>query len=125
MRRLKVSEVATERSTLLLAQGLRCALCKLPCSLAQAVLDHDHGTGAIRATLHRGCNSLLGKVENNYKRYGVINLAAFLSGLSSYLQAHMTNQTSLIHPTHKTEEEKRLSRNAKARKARAKSKESS
>jgi hypothetical protein len=73
----------------------------------------------VRAALHRGCNSLLGKVENNYKRYGVPSVAAFGTGLGQYIQRHATNITGLIHPTHKTDEEKRLARNAKARKTRA------
>ena len=83
------------------------------------MLDHDHATGAVRGALHRGCNALLGKVENNYKRYGVKSVAAFGAGLGQYLGKHITNVTGLLHPTHKTEDEKRLARNAKARKARA------
>lgn len=96
-----------------------CALCRLPCSEQSAVLDHNHSTGAVRAALHRGCNALLGKVENNAARYGVPNVSAFGAGLGPYLQRHQINQTGLLHPTHKTEDEKRLARNAKARKARA------
>lgn len=121
--RLKTTQVAMQRELLRQTQGNNCALCKMPCSSTEAVLDHDHDTGAVRGTLHRGCNALLGKVENNYKRYGVRHLAAFCAGLAPYLQLHMTNQTMLIHPTHKTEDEKRLARNAKARKARAIKKE--
>ncbi len=83
------------------------------------VLDHCHKTGAVRGTLHRSCNSLLGKVENNVARFGVKNLPAFLHGCAGYLQRHSTNITGMIHPTHKTDEEKRLARNAKARKVRA------
>jgi Recombination endonuclease VII len=120
MTRLKLKEVAECRSTLLTKQNSRCALCQLPCSPAQAVLDHDHTTGAIRASLHRSCNALLGKVENNYKRYGVANLAAFCNGLAAYLQAHTTNRTGLTHPTHRTDDEKRIKRNATARARRAK-----
>ena len=84
--------------------------------------QHDHQTGAIRGALHRGCNALLGKVENNYKRYGVRNLFAFLNGAAAYLQRHLTNRTGLLHPTHYTEDEKREKRNAKARAARARTK---
>lgn len=69
--------------------------------------------------LHNGCNALLGKVENNAPRFGVRNLAAFGAGLANYLHRHLTNVTGLLHPTHKTEDEKRLARNAKARVARA------
>jgi len=69
--------------------------------------------------LHRGCNALLGKVENNHKRYGVPSVAAFGAGLGRYINTHLTNITGLLHPTFKTEEEKRLLRNTRARKSRA------
>lgn len=117
LRRLKTTEIAKTRVDLAVQQGGRCAICKLP--LSKEVLDHDHSTGAVRATLHSGCNALLGKVENNYKRYGVVNLAAFLNGVAAYLQRHVTNQTGLLHSTHRTEDEKREKRNTKARAARA------
>lgn len=90
-RRIKASEVATVRQDLATKQNNRCAICQLP--LSRPVLDHDHSTGAVRATLHAGCNSVLGKIENSYKRYGVLNLAAFLAGTAAYLQRHSTNQT--------------------------------
>ena len=122
MRRLKTTEVAATRFTLLHTQGMTCALCKLPCTTLDAVLDHDHSTGAVRASLHRTCNALLGKVENNYKRYGVKNLGAFCAGLAGYLQTHRVNQTGLLHPTYKTEDEKREKRNKTARVKRAKAK---
>jgi len=121
LRRLKTTEIAVVRASLAKQQQGRCAICQLP--LSKEVLDHDHSTGAVRATLHAGCNSLLGKVENNYRRYGVQNLAAFLSGVASYLQRHATNQTGLLHSTHRSDDEKRLARNAKARKTRAAKKE--
>lgn len=117
MQRLKTTEVAVVRERLAIQQGGRCALCQLP--LTKPVLDHDHTTGAVRGTLHNGCNALLGKVENNYKRYGVVNLSAFLHGLAAYLQRHQTNQTGFLHSTHRTEDEKRERRNTKARAARA------
>lgn len=115
--KLKVSEVSVIRERLAEEQGGRCAICQLP--LSKPVLDHDHVTGAVRATLHHGCNALLGKVENNYKRYGVVNLAAFLAGTAAYLQKHQTNRTGYFHPTFRTEEQKRERRNTKARAARA------
>lgn len=117
MQRLKTTEVSIVRDRLAVQQGGRCALCQLP--LTKPVLDHDHTSGAVRATLHNGCNALLGKVENNYKRYGVINLAAFANGLASYLQRHLTNQTGLLHPTYRTDDEKKQKRNAAARAKRA------
>jgi hypothetical protein len=123
-RKLKASEIAEVREKLLIDQRGCCALCKLPVKLGEDdVLDHDHGSGAIRATLHRGCNALLGKIENNHKRYGVKNLAAFLTNAMAYLQAHETNRTGLLHPTHKTDDEKRVARNKRARLKRAAKKE--
>lgn len=94
-------------------------MCKLPCSEGQAVLDHDHSSGAIRASLHRGCNALLGKIENNHKRYGVPSVHAFTNGVAEYITRHSINITGLLHPTYKDDEEKRLAANAKARKRRA------
>lgn len=117
--RLKTTQVSAAREKLSDKQGKRCAICGLVMASNSEVLDHDHATGAVRATLHRGCNALLGKIENNYKRYGVANLEAFVNGVAAYLQLHTTNQTGWLHPTHKTEDEKRLRRNLLARKARA------
>lgn len=120
MRKLKHSEIAAVRADLYAQQGGRCALCGgLFTESDYAVLDHDHHTGAVRGALHRSCNALLGKVENNAARYGVRQLSAFGQGLGPYLQAHVVNRTGLIHPLHKTEDEKRLARNKAARKRRA------
>lgn len=124
MRKLKASEVKNVRATLAAHQGGRCALCQLPLGTKpplDPVLDHDHATGACRGVLHRGCNSGLGKVENAAARYGYArHLIQFAHGLGRYLQLHTTNVTGLIHPTHKTDEERRVARNAKARATRAK-----
>lgn len=126
MKRLTAAQVKLLRVKLAAEQGGRCSICqgqlgtKAP---LDPVLDHCHQTGAVRGVLHRGCNSLLGKVENNAGRYGVRELFAFCRGLAPYLQKHMTNITGFLHPTYKTEDEKRLARNAKARKARAAKKE--
>jgi hypothetical protein len=123
MTKLKVSEVSAVRSRLLEAQGGRCAICLQPCAATAAVLDHDHATGAVRAVLHRGCNSLLGKLENNAARYGVRSIGTFTSGVAQYLRNHMVNITGLIHPTHRTADEKRELRNKRARVSRAKKKD--
>jgi hypothetical protein len=122
--KLKSKEVKTTRLALLEAQGWVCAICKLACEEDQAVLDHDHKGGHIRAVLHRGCNALLGRVENNAPRHGIKleQLIAFLAGASVYVDVHRTNQTSLIHPTHFTPEEKVERRKKKAKKAREKAK---
>lgn len=120
--KLKTTMIAAAREGLRAKQGNLCALCGLPLTQAGAVLDHDHSTGIVRGALHRGCNALLGKVENNYKRYGVPSLAAFAQGVAGYLQSHAVDRTGLLHPTHKTEDEKRERRNLLARKRRVASK---
>lgn len=119
MTRLTAAQIKPVKIALLAAQGGLCAICKQPCTSLAAVLDHDHRTGAVRAALHRGCNSLLGKLENNAARYGVKDIGTFTNGVAAYLRMHMTNITGYLHPTHKTEEEKRVRRNTKARVRRA------
>lgn len=106
-------------------QGGRCAICQGPIrpkAPHDAVLDHDHSSGAIRAVLHRSCNALLGKVENNSARFGVSDLSAFCHGTAKYLLTHKTNITGLLHPTHRTTDEKRLLANKRRRTTRAKAK---
>lgn len=121
--RLKLSELPAWRAQRMVANCGRCGLCKLP--VKRPVADHDHSTGQLRDLICAGCNSVLGKVENSYRRYGVQNLPAFLNGASAYLQKHSTPQHNLLYPSHKTEDEKRLKRNAKAVKARGLKKVSS
>lgn len=99
-RKMKYNEIPTIREQLLVENNRCCALCGLPVPDGKGVLDHDHKTGSIRGALHRGCNSLLGKLENNYKRYGV-DLKMFSLGLSKYLEDNESDQYGLIHPTHK------------------------
>jgi len=123
MRRLKHEEVAGVRAHLAEKQGGRCDICKQLVRAGEAVLDHHHGSGAVRGVLHRGCNALLGKIENNAPRYGVKDVAAFAWGVAPYLQKHMVNVTGLLHPTHKSAEEKKELRNKRARLTRAKKKE--
>lgn len=127
-KRLTASQVSLVRARLAGEQGGKCAICggafgsKAP---HDPVLDHDHATGAVRGVLHRGCNSGLGVVENGAKRFGFMSrIIQFCMGLGAYLRKHEENVTGYIHPTHKTEDEKRLLRNKRARVARAKKKES-
>lgn len=120
--KLTSSQLKPVRDKIRADQKGLCALCSQPVSVADAVLDHCHTHGFIRGTLHRSCNSLLGVLENNRKRFGLGDdaaFAAFMAGAGAYIVKHITPQTRMVHPTFKTEEEKRLARNAKARKARA------
>ena len=121
MYRLKTTEVGVVRERLLVDQGGRCAICQLPAK--RPCLDHDHATGAVRGTLCSGCNAVLGKIENSYLRYGVQNLSAFCNGVAGYLQKHTTNITGFLYSTHKSDDEKRVLRNKRARVTRAKKKD--
>lgn len=122
-RRISAAEVARVRAAMALAQGGKCAICQGVLGTRpplDPVLDHDHLTGAIRAVLHRGCNSGLGLVERGAKRYGYfVRIIQFCAGLGAYLRRHEANVTGLIHPTHRTDDEKRILRNKRAAKSRA------
>ena len=116
--RLTAAATKAYREAKLREQGGRCALTGYSISPAEAVLDHDHATGHCRGVLHRGVNSLLGKVENNYKRYGVSlpMLRAMAPDIANYIEKDYT--ANVYYSTHRTDDEKRERTNALARKRR-------
>lgn len=120
--RLTAKSLVTWRATTLEQQGSVCALCGKPMTTKDtAVGDHDHLTGQMRGVLHRSCNALLGNIENNRKRYGlssITQLHAMLGAAVPYISKRRDEDTPL-YPTHRTPDEKRDIKNAKARKARA------
>lgn len=123
MQRLSLSAVLPFRLQTLAKQGGRCAICGNTLAPADAVLDHDHVTGEVRGVLHRGCNSMLGKIENHRRIAKLatdVALAAFLQGVIPYLHK---DGLGVLYPTFRTAEEKRLRANARRRKARAAKKE--
>ena len=120
MRKLKYAEVKGVREQILHAQGHRCAICAIQLPTDEAVLDHCHVSGAIRGALCRNCNGIEGKVHNLARRAKRQFTAAWwVERLLSYWATHEVNPTSLMHPTHKTAEDKRLARNKAARDKRA------
>lgn len=98
--KLKYREVKELRTQQLERQDNSCALCG-QFILDDAVLDHDHKTGVIRGVLHRGCNALLGKIENNMPRNRVDmgRLAQIANNLIRYLTADPVSE--YLHPTYK------------------------
>lgn len=104
--KLKYREIAPYREQQRLNQNNKCALCGEDIG-DNAVLDHDHKTGLIRQVLHRGCNSLLGKIENNMPRseMTITRLTTFAERLVTYMQ---TVHSDKVHPTHKTREERKM-----------------
>jgi hypothetical protein len=109
--KLKQSEIKTYRLNQLKTQKNLCSLCGLTI-VDDAVLDHDHKTGLVRKVLHRGCNSLLGKIENALprSRMSLDSLKVFASNLTDYIEL---THTQLIHPTFKTKEEKIMAKKKK------------
>lgn len=119
-RRIKASEVIGIKNRLYDQQKGICPLCdtKIP-TLANACLDHDHDTGLIRSVLCRNCNGIEGKIKNLVRRARRgMDYERYLGKIILYWMHHNTDRTGLYHPTHKTEDEKRETRNRKARERR-------
>jgi hypothetical protein len=92
--------------------------------MATACLDHNHKTGLIRGVLCRNCNGIEGKIYNLANRAKrTLTTKDYLGQVILYWIKHETDNTGLYHPLHKTVDEKRIATNAKARKRRAKLKE--
>ena len=103
MQRLKSGEIADFRRRQQVSQGNTCALCgRVFTSEDRVVLDHNHKTGEVRGAIHNGCNVALGKLENAAVRYKV-DLRAFSAGVGAYLE----RGAGVLHPTHRTPEEKK------------------
>ncbi len=104
-----------------------CPLCHKEIDLTikgEGVLDHDHDSGEIRGVLHRSCNAAEGKIANAAARWGAKSssysaIVLYLQNLLDYLRAP---GVGLLYPMHKTPDEKRDDRNAKAKLARANAK---
>lgn len=121
MRKLKQAEVKIVRDAMAKKQGGKCPLCSRSLAQKGAVLDHCHDKGTVRSALCRNCNGMEGKVRTAAIRAatkdGMIN---WLTNLARYWEHHDENPSKYIYPSHKTEDEKRLERNKKAREKRAK-----
>ena len=120
MRKLKQAEIPQARRLYLSAQDGRCPLCERPIVEDDAVLDHDHVTGIVRATLHRGCNAMLGKIENGrrlYKLSAAPDLSRFLNNVSAYIAipSLLPDSAIVLHPLHKTDEDKKALRKKRAK----------
>lgn len=102
----KPKDIKILREQFLKEQNGLCAICSEPLDISQAVLDHCHTTGKIRSVLHRGCNCFIGHMENNQKRNLITpnRLAKILANFETYV----ANQKDILHPTHKTAEERAL-----------------
>lgn len=117
------------KMNLALMQRGACCLCGKPfieLPDRDACLDHNHVTGACRGVLCRNCNGIEGRIVELATRASRGQPpVTWLKRLSEYHQLHKTNQTGFIWPAFKTQEEKRLALNAKARRKYAKNKKDS
>jgi len=124
MRKLARTQLRAWVVQQLAKQGGSCLLCREQVDLSiprQAVADHNHKTGELRGVLCRSCNSGEGKTANAAGRWGAKSMdydkiIPWLKNLVEYLESP---GLGLMYPTHRTPEELRLAKNAKARKARA------
>ena len=127
MRRIKASQVAALTQVLLKTQGNACPLCGMPLgprTKKTPALDHDHDTGYIRDVLCLNCNGIEGKIRNLVRRMGThLPKIDALKNLLAYWERHQEpRHQGIFHHTHKTPEEKRLERLAKAAARRKKAK---
>lgn len=119
MQRLSTSQIKPQREALREAQLNACALCGEYVPVDEAVLDHDHKTGHCRDVLHRGCNAMLGHIENNRPRHKLLGgrLKRMLAAVFEYI--HKDYRDRPLHPTHRTPEQKQERTKTLARKRRA------
>lgn len=122
MKRIKTSELEGIREEKAKYQQGKCALCDIDLKTVRACLDHDHKTGFIRDVLCLNCNGIEGKIFNLCRRAKRdMTEAGYLMRIMEYWGTHSVRADVfggnglLIHPSHKTPEEKRLARNKKAR----------
>lgn len=106
--KIKYREISEYRTRFLQDQDYTCALCG-ELIIDDAVLDHSHRTGHIRSVLHRGCNALLGKIENNMarNRLDMERLTVFAERLVDYIR---DSETEFLHPRYKTQEDRKNER---------------
>jgi hypothetical protein len=73
-------------------QGGVCFVCGRKPVGRRLATDHSHDTGLFRGLLCNRCNALLGKIENNFKRFGLHKISGMtveraLLSLAAYLHS--------------------------------------
>lgn len=108
-------DLSAIKKELLLKQKAICPICKkslIRTPPRDRVVDHDHKTGVIRAVLHRGCNGMEGKVLGSVTRWrGEMRYSEIrktLLALIDFWDKHQIPQTRYLHPSYKTDSQKRI-----------------
>jgi hypothetical protein len=116
--KIKPKDIKPLREQILKEQHGLCAICHELVLSTEAVLDHCHKTGYIRAVLHRGCNAYIGHLENNMARNRITpnRLNQILTNFPMYIANHRL----ITHPSHLTPEEQKERAKKRARAKRAK-----
>ena len=123
IRQITRHEVSAIREQISAKQKHICPLCGSSLKQKRPAMDHDHETGFLRGVLCVNCNGMEGKIKHYATRAkGNLTFIEWLKNLMQYYEYHSTPRYPLLHPEHKTEEQKRLDRNKKARQRRAKAK---
>jgi len=126
MKRLSRNQIPSYKKLLLDKQNNKCSICRIDLSdtpTRDICLDHDHKNGHVRSVLCRNCNGIEGKIYNLANRgKRETTPRTFLQRLLDYWDDHSEPTDPVYHPDHKTEAEKRESRNKKARLSRARAK---
>ena len=133
--KLKFSDIPSHRQKIQEFQDNECWICgadftdayysrkkrkKVPKHIP--VLDHNHYTGEVRGVLCSGCNSVegvfiksVGRYHTNIDHHESIAVQELLYRLADYYEHYRVSHSGYVHPKHKTEDEKRVARNKKAR----------
>jgi len=132
--KLKQTQVASVRMQIQVAQGNKCPLCYANFGDAKLVgkklvpkytpvLDHNHDNGRLRGVLCNNCNGMEGKIKNRVRRAKRdLSDVEWLENLLTYWKHHLEPRSPYIYPTHKSDDDKRLLRNKRARLKRAQQK---
>jgi len=129
--KLKQTEVPAIRMQIQVAQGNLCPLCHANFGDAKLqgkklvpkytpVLDHNHDNGKLRGVLCNNCNGMEGKIKNRVRRAKRdLSDIQWLRNLLGYWEHHQEARSVYVYPTHKSDDDKRLLRNKRARLKRA------
>ena len=98
----KLSSTADIRTRLLQLQGGVCPVCNKRLLPSDAVLDHDHTTGKVRAVLHRNCNQLEAKLRGLLRRFNVQDIT-YEQLLANLMELWTGDHHWFVHPDHMTE----------------------